>query len=267
MNSLEEAFDHSEQAATAVQKSASKVASLARSMAKAANTGNISAIKRCQQNMNETLAALKDEVAKASVCWPFSQEEEQQIFADEFAAHLIDYAKENSLSIYEQDGALISYPSIVRLLPSDCAVKIDRKKVSTIRLEFLVNLLIRNQTKKSNFAAARLLEAMYNVYKDIVGKTSSSADSGMSAPVVPLARIYKLLTSLPGVAREYDRSDFARDLYTLEVDGPHNTRKGAKVSFPSSTGTRRRSSDVFAFIGPDGNRVEYYGVQFTESKS
>ena len=266
MKTLEEAFDYSELTATAVQKAASKVVSSARSMAKAAKTGNINAIKRYQQNMEEALAALQQEVTEAVACWPFSDEEEQKIFNDRFAEDLMHYAEENELSIYEQDGALISYPSIVRLLPADCAVKIDRKKVSAIRLSFLVDLLIKNQRKSSSFAAARLLESMYNVYKDITGKSSSGSGSGVSSPVVPLARIYKLLTSLPGVAREYDRSDFARDLYTLEIDGPRNTRRGAIVSFPSSTGTRRRSSDVFSFIGPDGNRVEYYGVQFTEAK-
>jgi len=264
MNTLEEAFAHSEQIATIVQKSAARVVSSARSMAKAASTGNIAAVKRYQQNLDETLATLQQEVIKARNCWPFTEEQERQIFAERFASDLIRCAEENELTIHEQDGALISHPSIVRLMPSDCTVKIDRKKVSTIRLSTLVDILIRNQRKSSSFAAGRLLEAMYNVYQDIADRPSVDLLPGASAPVAPLARIYKLLTALPGVAREYDRSDFARDLYTLEIDGPHSTRKGAKVSFPSSTGTRRRSSDVFSFIGSDGNRVEYYGIQFTE---
>lgn len=267
MNTLEEAFDHSEHVATTVQKSATRVVGVARSMAKAARTGNISGIKRYQQNLDMALASLQQEVGKARTCWPFTEEQEQEIFTERFASDLVRCAQENDLTIYEQDGALISYPSIVRLMSSDCTVKVDRKKISTIRLPFLVDLLVKNQRKSSNFAAARLLEAMYNVYRDITARPSTDLVSGTSAPVVPLARIYKLLTALPGTAREYDRSDFARDLYTLEIDGPHNTRNGARVSFPSSTGTRRRSSDVFSFIGPDGNRVEYYGVLFTETES
>ena len=71
------------------------------------------------------------------------------------------------------------------------------------------------------------------------------------------------MTALPGTARDYDRSDFARDLYILDSEGPHTSRKGAEVSFPSSTGTRRRSADLFSFVGPDGDSVEYYGIRFS----
>ena len=80
---------------------------------------------------------------------------------------------------------------------------------------------------------------------------------------MPLDRIYRLLTSLPGINREYDRTDFARDLYNLDSSGLRRTRSGASVSFPASTGTRRPRG-LFSFVGPDGRDVEYYGVRFTE---
>ena len=82
--------------------------------------------------------------------------------------------------------------------------------------------------------------------------------------VVPLIKIYGLMTALPGANREYDRSDFARDIYMLDSQGPRRTRRGATVSFPASTGTRRRSSDLFTFVGPEGESVEYYGLRFSE---
>ena len=82
--------------------------------------------------------------------------------------------------------------------------------------------------------------------------------------VVPLDNIYKLMTALPGAARDYDRSDFARDLYILDSKGPRETRNGSEVSFPSSTGTRI-SRNLFSFVGPDGNSEEYYGIRFVKS--
>ena len=265
MKTLEEAFSESEQSAEAVQKSAGKVVSLARAMSRAAKTGNIALIKRSQDNLGETLSVLEQDISNAASSWPLSEEEEKQIMEEQFAKDLIQCASELGLNIYEQDGALISYPSIVRILTADRSVRVDRKKVSTIRLTFLVDLLVKNQKRSSGIASPRFLEALYGVYSDISGGKSRDLLSNLRGPVVPLARIYKLLTSLPGVSRDYDRSDFSRDLYTLEIEGPHQTRKGSKVSFPSSTGTRRRSSDVFSIIGPDGSRVEYYGIQFTES--
>ena len=45
-------------------------------------------------------------------------------------------------------------------------------------------------------------------------------------------RVYRLFTSLPGSDREYNRTDFTRDLYLLDRDGPKTTRRGLRVTFP-----------------------------------
>ena len=82
-----------------------------------------------------------------------------------------------------------------------------------------------------------------------------------------MSRIYELLTGLPGTAREYGLLDFARDLYSLESSGVRDVRLGrdgtvARVSFPASTGTRSARGTI-SFVGPDGETVIYYGIQFT----
>ena len=43
---------------------------------------------------------------------------------------------------------------------------------------------------------------------------------GQQGRVVQLERVYRLFTSLPGSDREYNRTDFTRDLYLLDRDGP-----------------------------------------------
>ena len=82
--------------------------------------------------------------------------------------------------------------------------------------------------------------------------------------VVPLDKIYKLFTSLPGSRREYSPTDFARDIYRLETSGHTTTKNGAAVSFPASTGTRS-AKGLFTFVGPNGQDIQYYGIQFTEA--
>ena len=84
--------------------------------------------------------------------------------------------------------------------------------------------------------------------------------------VVELERIYRLFTSLPGSGsgpNGYDRTDFTRDLYLLDRDGPKTTGRGLRVSFPASSGTRG-SRGVFSFVAPDGQVLTYYGIQFSE---
>ena len=266
MVSFEQACSDTERAAEAARKSAGSVVSQARALAKAARTGNIASIRRCQEKLNEALEALQQEVSNAASCWPFSEEEEQELFGSQFADTVKYVATAKGLKIHERDGVLISYPSIVRILPADCAVRIDRKKVSTVRPSYLVDLLLANQKKSSGFSSQRFLESLYTVYADVIREASSDVLPASGGRVVPLARIYKLMTALPGSAREYDRSDFARDLYILESSGPRRTRNGALVSFPASTGARRRSSDLFSFIGPNGDNAEYYGIRFSKGK-
>ena len=261
---FEQAFGDTERAADSTLKSAADLMKQVRALKKAAHTGNIGEVKRSQDRLGEALDMLQQEVSNASSSWTLGEDVEERYLSDEYADELRRAADEIGLDIHERDGQLISYPSIVRILPGERAVRIDRKKVSTIRPSHLADLLLKNQKKTSGFSSNRFLESLYSVYSDIVSGESSGRIVEGIGRVVPLARVYRLLTSLPGSSREYDRSDFARDLYVLDANGPHRTRKGAAVSFPSSTGTRRRSSDLFSFIGPDGQSVEYYGLRFTE---
>ena len=264
MISLEQAFSESERTGESVRKSATGLATRAKALARAAKEGNIAAVRREQGRLVEALNSLQQEVQNAASSWPFTDEEVEQYLSGRYADELKDAASEVGLEIYERDRNLISYPSIVRVLPRENAVRVDKKKVSTIRPSHLADLLLKNQTKTSGFPSDRFLEALYTVYSGIVsGETSDLLAEG-SGVVVPLSKIYKLVTALPGAAREYDPSDFARDLYILDADGPRRTREGKRVSFPSSTGTRRRTRDLFTFVGPEGQSVVYYGIRFSE---
>ena len=261
MVSLEQTFSKTEEAAESARKAAAAVVLQARAMSKAAQTGNIAMIKRSQEKLVDALAALQHEVSQASSCWPLTEEREIQLFKEEFTQQLVAAAAEMGLELHERDKLLIAYPSIVRIIASDRAVRIDRKKVSTVRPSYLARLLLKNRNKSSGFSPERFLEALFKVYSDITAvKADPIGDIG--SPVVPLARIYSLMTALPGSSLEYDRNDFSRDLYTLDSNGPHRTKKGAAVSFPSSTGTKHRKSDIFTFVGPTATMSTITGFAF-----
>lgn len=266
MNSFEQGFSDAEKAAAATVASAGDLIRLAKQLQKASKEGNIAAMKRTQGRLDAALTSLGQTVANAVQSWPFQDDEEEQYLRDGYSAEMRHVASERKLDIHERDDRLISHPSIVRILPGERAVAIDRKKVSTIRPSYLADILLTNQQKPNRYQSGPFLEALYNVYSDIVREELSDRDRLVQAGgrVVPLERIYRLFTSLPGSSREYDRTDFARDLYFLETNGPKQTKKGATVSFPSSTGTRR-SKGLFSFVGPDGRDVEYYGLRFTEA--
>ena len=266
MTTFEQAFSDTERAADSALKSAGAVNRHARALARAAKAGNIAAVKRAQADLDEAMKALRQEVDNANSVWPFQEDEEERYLQDGYADELIAAAQDAGLDIYKQDAALISYPSIVRILPGDRAIRIDRKLERGIRPSHLAETLLKNQRKRSGFSPARFLESLYAVYSDIVSESESNKGMiGLSSRTVRLARIYRLLTALPGVSREYGRNDFARDLYAIETEGPRVTRRGYRVDFPSSTGTRGpRATDLFEFIDPDGQRITYYGIRFRE---
>lgn len=179
MVSFEQACSDTERAAEAARKSAGNVVSQARALAKAAQTGNIASIKRCREKLNEALTALRQEVSNAGSCWPFSDEEEQLLFGEQYTDAIKTIAEEKGLRIQEQDELVISYPSIVRILPAERAVRVDKKRVLTVRPSYLVDLLLANQKKSSGFPPQRFLESLYSVYTD---SDSAGATDDQSYP-------------------------------------------------------------------------------------
>ncbi len=264
MASFEQAFSEMERAAATTAKSAANLARLAKALEKAAKDGNIAAAKRAQASMDEAVSALRQEVANSVDSWPFGDDEEQQYLNEGYAQELRTVAGERGLEIYERDGRMIAHPSVVRVLPSARAVRIDGKQVSTIRPTRLTDILLDNQRKPPRFRADRFLESLHQVYSEVTREEGPSRMmAGRQGKVVELERVYRLFTSLPGSAREYDRTDFTRDLYLLDRDGPKATSKGLRVAFPASSGTRGNRG-LFSFVGPDGQVVTYYGIQFSE---
>lgn len=264
MSSFELAFNDTERAAASTIRSAAGLGKLAKRLEKAAKEGNIAAIKRAQGELGNAVNALAQEVDNAVKVWPFQDDEEERYLREDYAAELRAVAAQKGLTIYERDGRLVSHPSMVRIQPGDRAVRIDRKKVSTIRPSHLVSLLLENQRKPIRFQSASFLEALFNVYSEITREGSSDRLMKVDGRVMPLERVYNLLTSLPGSRREYDRTDFAKDLYELETKGPKKTNSGATVSFPASTGTRS-GRGLFTFVGPTGQDIVYYGIRFAEA--
>lgn len=266
MDRFEQGFSDTEKAADSTVKSATDLARLARQLQKAAREGNIAAIKRTQDRLGDALSDLRQATSNAVHSWPFKEEQEEQYLRESYAAELRSVARERGLDLYERDGQLISHPSVVRVQPRDRSIRIDKKKASTIRPSYLVDILLQNQKKPARYPAQRFLGALHAVYSELVKEdaTSDRLVRGRQARVIPLARVYKLFTSLPGSSRDYAPTDFARDLYLLETSGVTETSSGATVSFHASTGTRS-TRGTFTFVGPDGQDVRYYGIRFTET--
>ena len=133
MDSFEQAFSDTERAAAATLAAAAALVRQAKALQKAAKEGNIAAIKRQQIGLDTALSNLGQTVNNSVHSWPFQEEQEEQYLREDYADELIQVAAARGMQIHEQDGRLISSPSIVRILAGDRAVWIDKGQTATIR--------------------------------------------------------------------------------------------------------------------------------------
>jgi len=252
---FEKACIETELAAADAVKSATRLASVAKDLVKAAQVGDIAKIRKAVDAVKLAEQVVRQSTRNATEAWPFTPENEEDLLQNRFAAELIATASERGLKISEQDKRLVSYPSIVKVMPETRAVFVDRSKVTTLRPSYLSAVLERNQSKKPRFKPEHFLESLYGAYRLCI--------LAGSAPVIALVTLHDALTLLPGASKDYDKTDFTRDLFALDQSRVTTTRSGAVVSFHASTGTKG-SAGLLSFVSPDGEPIVYYGVKFTE---
>jgi hypothetical protein len=227
-------------------------------MQKAAAEGDIARLRRAAERLVSAMEVARQDVANAKTAWPFSEADEKEYLAESYEQELLEESTRAGLRIHSRDARLLVYPSILQILPSDLAVRVDRKKMTAIRPSHMVRTLLANQSRRSGYRPERFLEALYSAYRIIAGR------QGLGT-VIQLAQVYEAFTLQPGSALEYGKADFARDIFMLDRSGVNRTRSGARFALPASTGTRGGGSNVFTFVSPEGEVVRYYGVQFTEA--
>lgn len=250
---FERGFADVERAATAAELASKGVLAAAKQMHKAAVEGDIGKIRKASDRLESALEAARQEVSNARSAWPYSPEEEDVYLRGKFEQELMDAASAGGLKIHRQDERLVAFPSVVRVLPSDRAVRVDRKRVSTLRPTKLVELLKANQTRKAKFAPEKFLDVLYRAYRLVAGKEGVGK-------AVQLSSIYEAMTLLPGTSSEYDKTDFGRDMFLLDRSGITQVKSGAKLSLPNT------GRGVFvSFVSPEGEPVSYYGISFSEA--
>lgn len=257
---FEQGFADAERAASAVERAARDVLKAAKQLEKSAREGDIKRLHKAVGSAVGAADIVKQETANARAAWPFNDEQEQEHLERRYAAELLATAKAMGLTIHERDDRLIAFPSILQILPSERAIKIDRKKTSAVRPSHLAKFLLDNQKKGPRSKSEQFLEALYAAYKLLVKK----GDAGIA---IKLADVYDAFTLQPGAKTEYAKSEFARDVFMLDRSGVTKTRSGAAVSLPASTSAKGSERDRIPFVAPDGELVTYYGLRFMEAKA
>ena len=201
-------------------------------------------------------------IASAAVAWFFDAKGYAE--SGDLAEELKAVAATEGLSIHEQDGRLFCYPALLRILPSDPAVEIGRKKLRTVRPSYVVGRLKILRMRPQRFRPEQFLEVLFRAHE-----WARRAESGGMrrlagrGPVIELVSLFDLLTLFPDTQKEYGRLEFTRDLYLLDRSRVAETRAGATLELSASTGTKGAASRLLQIVGEDGVPTVYYGISFS----
>ena len=259
--SLEAALGRTERDADAALRAAAAATAALKRLRAAAHVGNLRDLPSTLEAAEKALAALRQQFANTRQGWDF--DEEAYFAGTAFQEELQAAAKEIGLRLFQEDDRLYSYPSLIRVLPVERAVLIDKTRERRVRPSVLAAHLKDLQRKPPRFRPDAFLEALYAAYGTIVkaAVAERGAERAGAGMVVRLLDMYNLLTLLPGQSRDYSRQEFARDIYLLDQSGVTTTRDGATVSFPASTGTRVPAATL-RIVTQGGQEKLYYGIAF-----
>jgi hypothetical protein len=261
LSSLEKALAKTETDADAAFKTATATVICLKKFCAAAKVGNIRELRKTIESAEQAITALSQELIRAKEGWTF--DEETYLSGKAFISEIVETARQMGVKIFEQDDRLYCYPSLIRILPNERSILIDKVREKRLRPLVLVGYLKELQSKPIRFNSKAFLESMYSAYS-IAVKTRGK-ELIRTGPEVPLVGIYDLLTLLPGQSKEYSRQEFARDLYLLDQQGVKTTKNGSVLSLHASSGRERRSK-VISIVTRDGEVKRYYGISFTQEE-
>ncbi len=187
----------------------------------------------------------------------FDFDEKGHLESGGFAHELVAAAAARDVTMVERDQRLLCYPSLIKVLPADAAVEIDRRREKRLRPSVLVDLLATAQKKPPRFRAEPFLESLETAY-ELVRSRQGQRDG----VVLPLVDLWSVLTLLPSQRSEYTKPEFARDLYLLDASGVATTKAGRVMRWHASTGTR--STGTLVTVAQSGQQQLYWGLSFTE---
>lgn len=252
---VEQTLAATERAVDGALKAAAAATRELRKARSGAKNGQVRDLRRALQAAETAAATLAEEARAARA--GFDLDEQEYLASGGYTKELLAAATAAGLAMYEEDERLLCYPSLVRVLPGDAAVEIDRKRERRLRPSVLVGLLAAAQGRAPRFKPEPFLDSLRGAYELVVARAGKKPDA-----VVRLVDVWSVLTLLPGQSRDYTKQEFARDLYLLDQSGVTRTaRSPRELRWSASTGTK--GTGVLTTVARSGQQQRYWGVSFT----
>ena len=253
-SSIEAALQSVEADADAALRALSAAVKETKRAKAAAATGQVRQLQQALDAAAQLADVATRAVADVRAGWRFDVHD--WFASGQYTKELLAAAAEADVRAVESDERILSYPAVVEISPADATVVVDKRKERGIRPSAVVRHLADLQQRPPKFKAEAFIASLAAAYDLVVG--TKALRRGAAVKVVD---VHRVLTLLPGAARDYTRQEFARDLYLLDQSGVVDT-KGRRMSLPASAMTR--SAGVLTTVTRGGQTKIYAGISFVE---
>lgn len=244
-------------AESALRAAAAVVKDLKRAKA-GAGTGQVRDLRRALEAA-ETSATQLAELAR-ELRRDYDIDDAELLSSGGYTKELLAAAAEAGVAMFEEDDRLLCYPSVLRVLPGEAALDVDRRRERRLRPSVVVATLAKSQQQGPRFKPDPFLHSLSAAYDLVLAKQGKQPGA-----VVRLVDMHAVLTLLPGAGRDYSRQEFARDLYLLDQSGVTRAKGGRELRWSASSGTR--GPGVLTTVARSGQQQRYWGIAFTGGAS
>ncbi len=203
-NRFESALSTTQGGTEAALKSAGALTRELRKAKTSAAGGQVRELRRALDAAAAMATELSAAVGEVRASLDF--DETAYLASGDYAKELLAAAAERGVRMFEEDERLLCYPSLVRVVPNDSVIEIDRRRERRLRPSVVVGLLAAAQQRPPRFRAEQFLESLAGGYELVIARAGKNPDA-----VARLTDIWSALTLLPGQAKDYTRPEFARD--------------------------------------------------------
>jgi hypothetical protein len=251
---LEEALEAVERDAEAAIKSLGAALKAAKKAKSAAASGQIRELQQALNNAVELAGLAAGSADDLRAGWRFDVGE--WFASGQYTKELLASAAEAGVQAFESDERILCYPAIIQISTGDPTVIVDKKRERRVRPSVVVRHLDALQRRGPRFNPKHFIETLADAYDLVVARRRLR-----EAAPAKLVDVHRVLTLLPGSARDYTRQEFARDLYLLDQSGIVATNAGRTMSLPASAMTR--GAGVLRTVTQAGQEKVYAGLAFT----
>jgi hypothetical protein len=156
---LEQALGRTEAEADAALRAVNAATKTLKQVRSAAHVGNVRDLRATLATVGQTLESLEQRVEALRASWDF--DEEEHLASGGYTREVLRTAERMGVRVFEQDERLYAYPSLVRVLPGERAVLIDKARERRLRPSVLVAHLRDLQRKPARFKSDAFLEALF----------------------------------------------------------------------------------------------------------